>query len=602
MKVVHSLGKIKIEKEVKEDVSFLLANKIGGYLSFASKPRSKFDGFFINNNFRMFRIIESINIQGDVRELRNNFWNVERRKESINERFTLPSGSNSLIYEVNKESDMELFFDVKESYDSREWGRNYEIFEDDGIIIVKFTKKTDGREDSSDGKEEYTFYTAIHCGPKYEKINRWVKKEYEYDKKRNSSFERFVFYALKIKSKNLVISVSSDMKKAVKEAKHIFENIDSIKKDQKSRAEKIPSAIFDKEIQMARLCCRNSLENLSVKLSDRIGIYAGLPWFFQFWTRDEAVSLEAIMKDQNYELAKNIIMQHISSISNTGKLLNKFPGDNAVNADGLGWDCKRINELIITLTQLNMLKNYLTKKDLNDIKEKLAKAIDILMKNFKKGEFITNEKQETWMDSIPREGARIEIQALCLMMLELMYKLSNEKIYLNIEERLKQKVVEKFMKDGCLKDGSNDELVRPNIFIAAYIYPKLLSNAEWSKCFSAAVPLLWNSWGGMSTVDKTSKSFIEQHTGENSKSYHNGDSWFWMNNLAALVMARTDKKKFSKYTNQILKASTEEILWKGAIGHHAELSSSKELRSEGCWAQAWSAAMYMEMVDELLKN
>ena len=94
-------------------------------------------------------------------------------------------------------------------------------------------------------------------------------------------------------------------------------------------------------------------------------------------------------------------------------------------------------------------------------------------------------------------------------------------------------------------------------------------------------------------------SFYKFHTGEDRKSYHRGDSWFWINNLAALVLARADKAKFKDKINQIMKASKEEILWKGCIGCHSELSSAKELKSEGCYNQAWSNAMYMEMVDEL---
>ena len=53
------------------------------------------------------------------------------------------------------------------------------------------------------------------------------------------------------------------------------------------------------------------------------------------------------------------------------------------------------------------------------------------------------------------------------------------------------------------------------------------------------------------------------------------------------------------YIKKILGASTEEILYKGAIGTAGELSSAKELRSEGCLMQAWSNALYIELVEEL---
>jgi len=153
-----------------------------------------------------------------------------------------------------------------------------------------------------------------------------------------------------------------------------------------------------------------------------------------------------------------------------------------------------------------------------------------------------------------------------------------------------------------LRDGLYDDTIRTNLFIAAYTCPDLLSQKEWVKCFDVALPKLWLRWGGLATIDKTDELFQEEHTGESAESYHNGDSWFWINNLAAIVLARVDKKRYKMYINTVLQASTKEILKSGALGHHAELSSAKELGSKGCVAQAWSAAMYVELVDELFSK
>ncbi|HLC65627.1 MAG TPA: amylo-alpha-1,6-glucosidase, partial [Candidatus Nanoarchaeia archaeon] len=90
--------------------------------------------------------------------------------------------------------------------------------------------------------------------------------------------------------------------------------------------------------------------------------------------------------------------------------------------------------------------------------------------------------------------------------------------------------------------------------------------------------------------------------GENPKSYHNGDSWFWLNNLAALVMYGVDKKKFKQDIDAIIKSSTEDILWNGAIGHHSELSSASTQKAEGCLAMAWSSAMFVELIEETKKD
>jgi glycogen debranching enzyme len=203
------------------------------------------------------------------------------------------------------------------------------------------------------------------------------------------------------------------------------------------------------------------------------------------------------------------------------------------------------------------------------------------------------------MDSIERCGVRIEIQALMLSKFNLIFKLTNDETYKKLEEDLRKKVKEKFWNGNFLADGLDDFTIRPNLFIAAYIYPNLLSKDEWKKCFENVLPKLWLEWGGLSTIDKSSDYFCDTYSGEIPKSYHNGDSWFWVNNLVALVLFKIDEKKFKKYIDKILSASTYEILWKGFIGCHTEITSAKELMSEGCLDQTWSSAMYVELVDEV---
>ena len=46
----------------------------------------------------------------------------------------------------------------------------------------------------------------------------------------------------------------------------------------------------------------------------------------------------------------------------------------------------------------------------------------------------------------------------------------------------------------------------------------------------------------------------------------------------------------------------KELLWSGCVGGAAEISSAKELRSEGCVNQAWSAATFIELKHALKKN
>jgi len=601
VKIVHSLGDYKKEKKAREDIRFLIANRKGGYFCLANENKSRYDGLFFFDE-KMYKIIESLHVidSQKVSKITNKFYSVERECNNITETFFMPHYYNSLVYEINKVSSIEVVLDAKESYDQRKWGRFYSIWQEGDKVIVKFVKKTDAREDSSDGKEEYSLFLVLKFEGMFKKVEEWEKRSYEFDKKRNSSpYERYVFSALTLKTNKVVFSFSKNKEIAKKEADYIFRNIEKLRKKQKGYYNTLLNSKkgIKNDVLMTYSCAINSLDSLIV---DNKGIFAGLPWFFQFWTRDETISLKALMLQGNFNLAKNILFRHLKSVLQDGKLLIK-PNSLLRSADSPGWISKRADNLIYILKNKKILKEYFTKNEIKKIEERIEHSLDFIIKYHTKEHLVFNNAKETWMDSIARDGCRIEIQAMQLSMYKLMHGLTNNKIYQELENNLKKEVRKKFWNKKYLADGLDDFTIRPNVFIAYYMYPELLTKKEWITCFDNVLKHLWNNWGGVSTVDKKSELFISEHTGQINKSYHNGDSWFWINNLAAICLYKLDKKKYKKYIDKIIEASTKEILWQGAIGHHAELSSSKELKSEGCLGQAWSAAMYIELINEIYK-
>ena len=597
--IVHSLNNYNIEKKTKEDIRFLITNKKGGYLCLANMDKSRYDGLFFFDE-KMYKVIESLHIIDSPKasKIINKSYEIERECGSVTERFFMPHHYDSLVYEITKPIPVEVVFDARGSYDQRQWGRFYSIWQEGDKIIIKFVKKTDAREDSSDAKEEYSLFLVLKFEGMFKKVEEWEKRGYEFDKKRNSMpYERYVFSALTLKTDKVVLSFSKNKEKAKKEADYVFRNIERLRKKQRDYYESLLKTKnkLKEDSLIAYLCALNSLDSLVV---DDKGIFAGLPWFFQFWTRDEAISLKALMLYGNFNLAKNILLKHLKAVLHDGKLIIK-PDSLLRSADSAGWISKRAEDFVYILKNKKILKNNLTKKEIKKIEERIGHSLDFMIKYHTRGHLVFNNAKETWMDSLQRDGFRIEIQAMQISMYKLMHKLTNNKIYQELESDLKKDVRKKFWNKKCLADGLDDYTIRPNIFIAAYIYPELLAKKEWITCFDNALKRLWNSWGGLSTVDKKSELFISEHTGENNESYHNGDSWFWINNLAAIVLYRLDKKRFKKYIDKIVEASTKEILWHGMIGHHSELSSSKELKSEGCLSQAWSAAMYIELINEI---
>lgn len=570
-----------VEKEVSNP-SFIIGNKLGSYLFLQEKPQSRYQGLFFMENFRMFKTIECIELKEPIESVNLGFNAVEMKRGGFIERFFLPQGFNSLIYQLTKEKEIELILDCKESYDNDEFGRQYEIEKVKGKILVRYLKK-------NPGGVQYRVYLAIKPDKlNHSCIDKWIKREYEYDKKRNSRpFERYVYSALKIRAKDIVFSMSLDEEEALMEADYVFNNRTRLKKKSSFNLKNIVKA---QEINLAYNYALNSLDIMTFSNGFK-GIFAGFPWFFQLWTRDELISLRALYLNRSGEFVKQVLLGQLNAITLDGLMFDKYPAAGLKNADSSGWLFKRLSEI------------KLTQKEKGLVKERLEYCLNGILKNHYEQNLIKNSPQGTWMDTEfsgdNRGGFRIEIQAMQLFLYRYMHCLSKDIKYKKMELHLKKQVRAKFW-DGCyLRDGLDDATIRPNVFIAYYFYPELLSRREWVTCFKKIIPKIWLEWGGFSTIETTSPLFTSEHTGEDNRSYHRGDSWFWLNNLAAIALSRVSKKEFKEYIYSILGASTYEILLSGAIGCASELSSAKELRSEGCLNQAWSNALYIELVEEL---
>jgi glycogen debranching enzyme len=572
LKIVHELGNLKLSKE-SEKISFLIANKSGSYLSLSdSENLSRYQGLFYYNKGKMNKIIESVSPDLKTTKIINNGQLIERHYDNAYEEFFMPDKKDVLLYYSENLNKIKITLDMRDVFDFDDQGRDYSIKKESGCILVSYNKK------------DYKMFLAISTnGLKYIKEDNWIKKEYSYDKKRNSEPNRlYVYEALTIalKKKSFIcFSYSHDKDEAISKALYSLKNI----KELKEHPIKPKLKIRDKEKMLAYHSCVNSIN----MLTHEQGIFAGLPWFFEYWSRDEAISLKSlILEDLPY---KKIIHRLLKGLDDNGLMKNKYcSGSN--NADGFGWLIKRISEAPLSQKQLEL------------ITARIVFPAENLADYWTKDNLALNYKKETWMDSTERKGARIEIQALRLVIYRFLYDLTKDQKYLTLVDMLKTEVIKKFWHSPILADGYEffkaDLTIRPNIFIAYYLYPSLLSKEDWELCFDNALDKLWLEWGGLSTIDKNNSYFHAEHSGEKPDSYHAGDSWYWVNNLTALCLYRLNKKKYKDYIDKIIDASVNDILYQGFIGHHSEISAASHQEAFGCWAQAWSAAMFIELMHE----
>ncbi|MCK4592127.1 hypothetical protein KAT63_01655 [Candidatus Parcubacteria bacterium] len=610
MQITHQYKNTKIIKKAVNGTGLVLGNDLGNYFYMTDEKESRYQGFFYasGKNYKyeleIYKIIDQINIldKGKLDEIKNNFFEVEKTYESgIIEKYFLPNGYNSICLEANKKVKAEIILDIRHPYDSRKMGRFYEIEIKKDYTLIKFTKKRDWSEDGFGDKKEFTLYLAVKTDQdKYKKIGEFFSKYYQKDCERDSyPWDRFVYKAIEIEFEKAVFSVSKNKQDAIKEVKTVFENFEKFNKQEEKNIYKrlrIPT-ITDEEIKMAYLCAQNSIYTMTVENDGKHGAYAGLPWFFQFWHRDEAISLLQIYKI-NKDLAKKIILSQLEAIMNNGQIpknrFYKVEEMEVQSADALGWLSNRI---------IKLSEKYKLEEDFKmDIVAGFEKAIASLLKERTRNDLAINFKNETWMDSLERDGNRIEIQFCRYNMYNLLHKFTGNDQYEILKKGLESEIRAKFYTDKILIDSPEDKTIRPNVFLAAYLHPEFLTKQEWEECFDKILTKLYLDWGGISSVNITSNEFIPNDTGENSASYHNGNSWYWINNLAALVLYKLDPHKYSSYINGIMEASTNEILYNGIAGHHSEVSSAEKQTSSGCEAQLWSSAMYLEVFDEIIKQ
>ncbi|MEA3378074.1 MAG: amylo-alpha-1,6-glucosidase [Nanoarchaeota archaeon] len=550
LQVTHWMDKDKVSK-LLPDAAFLLPNKMGGYLAFGTKPSSKDYGFFFNDNFIMYKAIENINIDGKITKITNQFSSVIRERDNkCTEEFIFPYNHNSFIYNLKKyNGNLILDLDCRIFNDNNESERFYNLQLNKNQVLISYKKQGD-----------YSIYVVLTGNKiKAEKIKEWKNSSYS----NNDENARRIYTALRIKINKdtaLVFSASVNKEKAIAEGSYVFRNINKLKRKQRN-AILYKKDIPNKNNRLAYNAALNSINGLMSTINKNLGIVRGFPNCSFYDIRSELVSLKPFGKRKEVYKILNRIKD---SITNKGLVPASLPSSIHQSVPAIGWFFKRFNK-----------------------KEQIDLTIQNLQENYIQEGFLIAGAKQTWMDSIERNGASIELQALLLNMASLQ---KNKKA----EEKLKKSIKEAFWKKNSLLDNLHDKTIRPNFILAHYICPCLLNNKEWKECFNSIIPKLWCNWGGIATLNKRNKLF---KSSPNKK--HNGNSFYYLNNIAAMQMHELNKKAFKDKIKKILDASVNEILWQGFIGHHAEMSLPKKQQSLGLLCHAPASATFVELIEKI---
>lgn len=422
--------------------------------------------------------------------------------------------------------------------------------------------------------------------------NQWVKRATPYDNKRSGRPSWWVQRRAVIHAREGTRTVICPERRRI-EAQHVLRTAHLWKRSQHAQGD------------AALVHAKSSLEGLLTKTpTGEASVLAGLPWFFQIYTRDEAIAVGGLLAQGKYYLASRILLREIAIILSDGLIPNRFPHSETGSADGVGWAFLRLREVFWRSRDTLRDEQWLF------VRRQLVSSLTRLREQRVREGFVYNESQETWMDttggtSDTRSGARIEIQALTLNMIRFCaelyeYMQEDSSVYRDWEEELCSQVRAQFYNSQkhLLADGLGDWRVRPNVFIAYYAYDSLLSNAAWKEVFSNVVERLFLSWGAFASIDPSDELFCSEHLGEDDRSYHRGDAWYFLSNLAAVCLLRVSDD-FLPVARSVYAAARRDLLWAGACGHCSEISGAARQDAFGCWSQTWSASTFIELAASL---
>ena len=580
----HEGKRIEGESAGHDAGSFLLTNA-KGYCSFCPGMvvASKFNGLVQDG----WKLIDNLLLPGaeTVTVLHRPTIAKRQRQTGATETFRL--SPDAFHYDVSRhEGEILLDLDMRPIGDETTDGRYYYQHLEQDTLIVRYVQQKHER------------YLVIKGIAGYREISEWQERQYPYDARRGDSSRFWVWRAGAVTvhgDAHLVIAQAPVLEQALDRARQARMQV--LLEEPDLHTEKEASSPLEAALALAALD--------SQLLKDDARFLAGTPWFRQTWSRDELICLRALIIAERFTLVKRVLLRYYAGLH--GPMFWAMPPDKGQLAvDALGWLAKRTHDLFLALQERDLLDTTFSNLELRLVRDRMAAALECLFAEHAKDGLIVNGPSETWMDAVydgdDRAGARIEIQALTLAAIRLVTWLDERSgqgaSWRQRGDEYAVRVREAFFKDGKLWDSAEDATQRPNVFLAFYVAPELLAHEEWVTAFDAALSALWLDWGGLSSIDVKHPLFQQWYSGKDDRSYHRGDSWYWVNALAGICLSRVDSERWHVTIDRLRDACLADLLWQGAVGHCSELSSAAEQEWGGCFAQAWSAAMLYELLKE----
>ena len=576
MNIRHLFPSASSHQETNTVPAFLQRNQAGDLLTFYSERQSRYEGWFVRRGSSFFKLLERIEIlDADGAPIRvigitntgaSHYWQLE---DGSSLGWKLLSTLSGLTVRADRIVRFRISIDPRGTYTFPQFDRRLEVTQDRSGTLISY----------ADSASVSTAYLHLRTRGELKLDQSWQECRYPRDTARNSAPDKLFGYRLgECQTDSLAFGFGSTASDAL---------TSSLAASRQRPVAPPEGPVYGHQTLVNRTACaRLSVQQSLRWLQSTEGQWAGLPWFHQVWSRDELIAALGSSRDLQHGVLDRYLGQQLA-----GGELSTYLGSGSSCADGVGWLC-----LLASQYAQPDFPIGLEKRLINFLKRARS---GLLAGRMTDTGLIRSGQNATWMDTIGRDGVRLEIQCMYAKLLELLFELTGEATFEQERLTLLAVIRQHFLVNGQLLDGIGDETIRPNVFLAYLLQPELLSGRLWRSCFDSALEGLWLPWGGLASLDGRDARFQERSTGEDNRSYHCGDSWFFINNLAAIALYRLDAKCYGTRITAVLEASTAEILWHNFVGMPGEISSAAELDSWGCGLQAFSGGTYLWLLREI---
>jgi glycogen debranching enzyme len=435
---------------------------------------------------------------------------------------------------------------------------------------------------------------------------------------RGNQFSPLLFFADRARSHTLAFAVADQPDVAESTATNYIREEREYTTQRRNRMEsllrqtivKTGDSRFDKALAWAKLSLDALIMNQGV-----VGIFAGLPWFNNYWGRDTFISLPgAVLVTGRFSEAKQILrsfatfQQADPTSPDYGRIPNIVTiSDTAYNtADG-------------TPRFVMMAKEYIERSGdssfLREIYPTVRRATDgtILHHTDSLG-FLIHGDAETWMDAVgpdgpwsPRGNRANDVQALWAQQLDAgiwfaryLHDDSVAAKWYHVRELLGRNFSSLYIRGDRIVDhltasGAADGQIRPNQLFTA----PLLADSQRANMVRVVTTRLAYEYG-VASLSQDDENFHPYHNYPpyypKDAAYHNGTVWTWLQGPLISELCSFGKQDLGF---RVTENSVHQILDRGAVGTQSELLDAihrpgeLEPRTSGTFSQAWNLAEFI---------